>query len=40
MEAWEEATVHRVKVADLQKWLNRDGGEPGKVTLRKKLRNT
>jgi hypothetical protein len=33
IEVWDEPTLHRVKITELDKWLNRDGGKPRDVAL-------
>jgi hypothetical protein len=38
VEVWEPPTVHRVSIADVEKWLNRAGGKPNEVTMRRALR--
>src|SRR5437868_3634440 len=40
VEVWDQPTLHRVKVAELEKWLEREGGKPRDVALREKLRQT
>jgi hypothetical protein len=39
VELWEEPTIHRVIIAELERWLKREGGKPREVALRDKLRN-
>ena len=37
VEVWEPPIVHRVSIADLENWLNRSGGKPHEIALRRKL---
>jgi hypothetical protein len=40
VEVLDQPTLHRVKVAEFEKWLKREGGKPRDVALREKLRET
>jgi hypothetical protein len=38
VEVWEAPTVYRIKVEQLERWLERGGGSPREVALRQRIR--